>query len=269
MTRCDPEQILELLEQSDVGLTAGEFIRQIASRLSVSLGEARKIVRHLVKEQELCYLYKYGATYIEKNFLRPVQVSPHYILKPPEFQLSNSGNCRRIIIRQGISFGDGRHPTTRLCLEALDDIFFKDRRMDDMARFSCADIGSGSGILAIAMMISGLSSCLAFEIDPVSVSEARRNIMINHLERRITLMEDYFSPSPRAYAMICANLRYPTLVDMAGDISRSLIKGGVAVLSGVRIWETKEVIKNFHQKGMMTIWRKDEKNWSGLALIKA
>ena len=88
-TGLDKEAVLEIVYQSQVKLAPLVLIKQIKSNFLVSSVEAKKKIKKLIDEQKLCYHYLYGTTYIEKSFLKPVQVSNHFILKPPGFKKSS------------------------------------------------------------------------------------------------------------------------------------------------------------------------------------
>nr|NJM02298.1 hypothetical protein [Desulfobacula sp.] len=119
----------------------------------------------------------------------------------------------------------------------------------------------------MAMCLAGLSSCTAYEIDPVSIREARKNIELNQLSGNIRLVDGTMKPGD-VFSIICANLRYPTLVSLSETLSSSLEKNGVAVLSGFREWEKDLVLNAYAEKGFALLWQKDDKNWSGFVLVK-
>jgi len=267
MRPLDPEGILNILDQSDVRLTAREYIKEIKSRHSLSFSEAKTALKTLIDNEELSYHYLYGATYVEKSFLKPVRISPHFILKPPWSKERMPGKDIEIMIEPGISFGSGQHPTTRLCLDALDFHFFENQAASLQLGDTGADIGTGSGVLAMAMGLAGLSSCAAYEIDPVSIREARKNIELNHLSGKIHMVEGTMKSGP-VFSIICANLRYPTLVSLSETLSSSLKENGTAVLSGFREWEKDLVLKAYIEQGFELIRQKDDKNWSCFVLVK-
>ncbi len=261
--------ILDILYHSEVKLTPAVLVRKIRERLNCSARAAKKIINRLVAEQELTYHQMYGATYIEKSFLRPVRVTGCFVLSPPGFRVSDDPGSHTLIIEPGISFGSGQHPTTRLCLEAIDCCFFLDKRIHNPVAVCGADVGTGSGVLAMAMAKAGLGSCKAYEIDPVSVHEARKNVAANSLESRIEIIEDVMPPCPDAFGIICANLRYPTLIRLAPLFEQGLTQNGVLILSGIREWEKKELVDDYHQAGFNCVWQEDENRWSCVMLVKA
>lgn len=262
------DDVLNILAQSDTRICARDFIKKIKIQQSVSTRSAKKILQTLIDNQEICYHYLYGTTYIEKNFLRPVKISEHFTLTPPEFFNAAHPDHIQIILQQGISFGSGQHPTTELCLKAIDFCFFENPDFKLNQAESGADIGTGSGVLALAMCLAGLSECHAHEIDPVSINEARLNIKHNKLENKIHLHSTPFIDLKSNFSLICANLRWPTLKALSDPIYNSLKPKGIAVLSGVRCWEKKDLINLYAQKGFHLLWQKDSKNWSAFVLIK-
>lgn len=262
----DQEAVLDLLFESEVRLTAKQYIHKIADHQSVSPRDAAKIVKTLIQAQELSYVDLYGSTYIEKSFLRPVRITPNFLVKPPGF--SSDANALQINILPGISFGSGQHPTTRLCLKALDVCIFEQKRFSLPCDGLCADIGTGSGILAVAMILSGFLKCRAYEIDRVSVNEAKKNVHANHLSDRIQVIDDCFVSIPAAISLICANLRYPTLAGLSSIIRDSLKPGAVAVLSGFREWEKEDLFAVYRKTGMELIWEETQNQWSAAAFLK-
>ncbi|WP_299982278.1 50S ribosomal protein L11 methyltransferase [Desulfobacula sp.] len=269
----DKEDVLNILFQSDVKLTAQAYIKEIKERFSVSFFEAKKILQQLIDAQELSYHYLYGATYVEKSFLKPVSITKNFILKPPGFEgRSNQSNIGQenieIIIDQGISFGSGHHPTTQLCLAAIDFCFFEKHMIDSKENLAGADIGTGSGVLAMAMCLAGLTFCNAYEIDPVSINEAKKNVALNLLTKRIKVIEDYMKESKNRFSIISANLRFPTLTALSDMIYASLTENGIAVISGVREWEKDQFVTIYSEKGFELVWQQDEKKWSAFVLVK-
>lgn len=260
--------VLDILYQSDVKLTPVVLVKEIRDRFKCSSRAAKKIVSRLIADQELCYHQMYGATYIEKSFLRPVKVTGRFILSPSGFKPSENDTCHTIVVEPGISFGSGQHPTTRLCLEAIDRCFYKGRQIDKPGITVGADVGTGSGVLAMAMVKAGLGSCNAYEIDPVSVNEAKKNVRANNLEKQIDVIADLMPSCPDGFGMICANLRCPTLKQLAPLFEQNLKSSGVLILSGLREWEKADLIGHYRKLGFNCIWQKDEKQWSGLMLVK-
>ncbi len=264
----DRQAILDILSQSATRLSAQEYIKQIKKNLSIPGRSAKKLLQTLIDEQELSYHYLYGTTYVEQCFLKPVKVTDHFTLLPPGFSQPCSNKHIQIYLHQGISFGSGQHPTTRLCLEGIDYCIFSTPRPNPDHPLLGADIGTGSGVLALAMSLAGIDQCNAWDIDPVSVNEAKKNIALNRLNEKINLFDHYFVETPNTFSIICANLRWPTLKFLKKILYTSLKKDGILILSGVRVWEKELLTDAYTQKGFSLLWQKDEKDWSAFVLIK-
>ncbi|MCK5836173.1 MAG: 50S ribosomal protein L11 methyltransferase [Desulfobacula sp.] len=266
MTPFNRDAVLDILFESEEQLTARAYIHKIARKLSINAGQAKKILTILVNEQELVYQDLYGGTYVTQSFLKPVRVTEHFSLTPPGMESSTVPNDLKIdikiILNQGISFGSGHHPTTRLCLDAIDTLFFNSPEIHLNTTLPGADIGTGSGVLAIAICLAGLDKCKAWEIDPNAVSEAKKNVAANDLSHCITIIDDYMPLCEAEFSVICANLRYPTLKQLSNHIQSSLCPKGVIILSGIRQWEKQDLIDHYTGMGFSLIWQKDEKKWS-------
>lgn len=274
MNGCDQNRLtiktaLSILEASDVKLTPQAFIRHLKQAFGLSSKKAKQCLKDWVDARELCYQYHFGTTYVEKNFLRPVRITPCILLTPPGCQsVSDSRTEIEVRLEQGISFGSGSHPTTQLCLEALDDLFFTQARFKNRSDLWCADVGTGSGVLAIVLCKLGFGYCDAFEIDPLSVCEARKNVTHNRLKNRVKIIDDPMTEDKERYAVICANLRYPTLKALSPLIWSSLMREGVVILSGVREWEKGKLIDQYCGLGFEMIRQADKKQWSAFVFKK-
>jgi ribosomal protein L11 methyltransferase len=133
---------------------------------------------------------------------------------------------------EGRVFGSGSHPTTALCLELLDDLLAPGQ--------SVLDLGTGSGVVAIAAGRLGASSVDACDIDPFAVETAQENVGANDLQDLITVTEDDF-PSllkrvePGAYDLIVSNILAPVHeANLRDGLARLLRPGGRVILSGFK-----------------------------------
>ncbi len=258
MTPFNRDDVLAILLESDVRFTARAYIREISRELAIPLGQAKKILTTLVAEQEVAYQDLYGSTYVMESFSKPVRVTDRFFILPPG--ITSAAGPRDIDIRLalGISFGSGHHPTTRLCLGALDTLFSTTVNLTGHA----GDIGTGSGVLAVAACLAGMDDCLAWEIDANAVNEARQNVTANGLDSRIRVIDDLMSPEGLELSLVMANLRFPTLKQIAPLIARAALPGAYLILSGIRTWEKAELIHHYGRQNFSPVWEKDKKNWS-------
>ena len=141
------------------------------------------------------------------------------------------------------AFGDGKHPTTALCLNALHGLL-KEERFLLNDRVSMLDIGTGTGILSVLASKMGCVEISALDIFPESVENARANAEINgcyNISFQTTDIalfnpgrsKDVIDGNSATYNLITANLLPPVILENMDRISRLLMEGGVMILSGV------------------------------------
>jgi len=146
------------------------------------------------------------------------------VVKPSWTQHRLKGGEIVIEIDPGMAFGTGQHPTTAMCLRAL----------EDHVRPGAAvlDLGCGSGILAIAAAKLGARQVLALDLDPNAVRAARENAAVNGVAGVIEVREGTLEGDLGSFDGIVANISGLTLERLAPSLARSLAPGGILVLSG-------------------------------------
>jgi ribosomal protein L11 methyltransferase len=204
---------------------------------------------------------------VVQNFQKPVQITDHFVLIPPDISgFSHPSDGHTVRLEPGISFGSGHHPTTRLCLTAMEQLFYRIRPEQRVLQIPGADIGTGSGVLAIAMCLAGVSTCLAYDTDPNAVSEAKKNSDINTLSDRISVLAHPLPADGPMLGIISANLRTPTLETLAPIFRQRLTSGGFLICSGIRPWEAEALKTCLNGHRLTPVWEKTEKNWVGMIL---
>ncbi|MCP3898787.1 MAG: methyltransferase [Desulfobacteraceae bacterium] len=265
--------ILRIVDNSEIKLSPIKLIKKVVSKTKLSSTTAKKIIKELIAEKELAYTYFFGSTYIEPAFNKPVKITKRFVLTPFGIKATHDKNDINIFIDPGISFGSGRHPTTRLSLEALDhvithcDMKLLKSESENNTLFGL-DIGTGSGVLAIAASQAFNSNCLALDIDPNSIAEAKKNVILNNLENKIKVTDTDINILKGKFALILANLRYPTLKQLAHSITALSKPGAFLIMSGIRTYEKKDLITIYKNQGYSLLFEKDEKNWSCVAMKK-
>ena len=153
-----------------------------------------------------------------------------------------------IEIEAALAFGTGHHGTTRGCLLALDDLLKRTKPR----RF--LDIGTGTGVLAIAAARATHGSVLASDIDPVSVQVARANAALNHAGAGITFLRaaglDAAAFRGRQFDLVLANILAEPLKRMAARAARLLRPRGRIVLSGLLPGHANAVISAYQAQGL-------------------
>ena len=167
----------------------------------------------------------------------------------------------------GLAFGSGEHATTQGCLEALD-------RWARRRRFrQVLDMGCGAGMLAIAAVKCWPARALAVDNDPVAVEVAAENAGLNGVGDKVRALvsEGYADPRIRTcgpYDLILANILADPLCDMAKDLSRSLAKDGIAILSGLLDRQAGRVLASHLAYGLFLRQRIDIGPWTTLVMSR-
>jgi ribosomal protein L11 methyltransferase len=161
----------------------------------------------------------------QKHF-RPVAVGRRLLIAPPWDVPTDSGRVA-IVIEPGRAFGTGHHASTAGCLEALETLV-------DPAPPSAVDLGTGSGILAIAAARLGVGQILAVDEDPDALASAAANARRNGVADRIRCLgADAGALTPAPVPLVLANLLTGAHVRLAADYARYVIPGGALVLGGI------------------------------------
>jgi len=188
--------------------------------------------------------------------LGPVAAGRFTIVPP----WSASNLADEIVIHPSMGFGTGHHASTRLCLEALQRL--------DLAGRSALDVGTGSGVLAIAAHRLGARPVVAIDNDPDAIANARENVALNGLTDQIDLrLATLETLSNFASDVVIANLTGALLCRAASRLAALTAAGGHLVLSGILDYEEPDVIAAFQPDARVTA-RKFEGEWIGLILLR-
>jgi len=149
----------------------------------------------------------------------------------------------------GMAFGTGTHASTVLCLRALEDLVQEGATV--------LDVGTGSGILAVAAAVLGAASVTALDIDPLAVRVARQNVAANGVAERVHVhyaeLRDLFAAGLPAAGVCTANLTADVLVELAPDLGRGLLPGGTLVASGMVGAGVPDVQSALRQAGLSPV----------------
>ena len=162
-----------------------------------------------------------------------------------------------IALDPGLAFGTGLHPTTRLCLAALEEL--ADAGLVEGTRV--LDVGSGSGVLAVAAALLGAREVVAVDTDPLAVEASAANARLNGLSDVVTARRGSIGAADGAFDVALANLIASVLVDLANDLRRSLRPGGRLVAGGIFADREAEVVSAFESAGLVVIGRAVETDW--------
>jgi ribosomal protein L11 methyltransferase len=160
----------------------------------------------------------------------------------------------------GMAFGTGLHPTTRLCLAALEVV--ADR--GELADARVLDVGCGSGILAIAAVKLGAASALGVDTDPVAEEATLANARRNRLVRRVHAREGSLPSGRPAFDVVLANLIAGVLVPLAVPLRDELRPDGILLASGIFHDREADVVAAFEAAGLAVTARTMEGDWVAL-----
>ena len=163
-----------------------------------------------------------------------------------------------ILMDPKMAFGSGEHETTYMCLELLDEINLLGSRV--------LDVGTGSGILAIAAAKLGAARLTAIDIDQIAVVTTAENAIINKTEDRICVSREEISQvDETGFDLVTANIVADVLIDICGELKKRMKAGGVVIISGIIEDKQEKVKKEFLEKGFFFVREKRKKEW--LAMV--
>jgi ribosomal protein L11 methyltransferase len=176
--------------------------------------------------------------------------------EPVERRLSSPGAIEIVII-PSMGFGTGHHATTRLCLAALQAI--------PLTNQTVLDVGTGSGVLAIAAERLGAAQAVGIDFDPDAIQSARENLDLNPDVTRVRFETAELSAIPLPMVdVVTANLTGALLIRSASALLAAVRTGGTLILSGVMAHERDEVAAAFAAAAVF--WEREEDGWVGLAM---
>ena len=200
-----------------------------------------------------------------KAYFRPQRIGQRLVFKLAEQDFSPSEDDIVIDLEPGMAFGTGLHPTTRMCLTCLEKYLRRGHRGLDM--------GTGSGILAIAAARLGAGGVLALDNDPVAVEVARRNISLNGVADVMEVREGSLAyvtknSSPLADG-ITINILAEVVIKMMEKGLISHLKPGGWLIAGGIVEAAETTLKDmFNKCGMQITARHEEKDWITLCGVK-
>ncbi len=181
------------------------------------------------------------------------------LIKPGWSKRRARKNQAVVVLDPGLSFGTGQHPTTAFCLGEIV------KQCSRAGGQSFLDLGTGSGILAIAAAKLGYSPVRALDYDPEAVRGARANARANRVQQKLKITRGDVTklpvPGRRRYDLVCANLTSNLLVTERRRIAGQLNRGGTLVLAGILNAEFAQVLKAFEALGLKLVSSRTEKEW--------
>ena len=203
-----------------------------------------------------------------KVHFKPSRIGSRLVIKPTWEEYTPSTGDIVIELDPGMAFGTGTHGTTQLCLEALERIFFRELPYDVAPlpeHRDIFDVGTGSGVLAIAAAKMGARMVYGIDIDPVAVEVANENLILNHVENTGRISTEPLEGVKGTFDIVVANILAEELVRLRTELLARLGIGGILILSGI-LTEKEELVLNgfaIPQLKLLEITRSSE--WSCLS----
>ena len=192
-----------------------------------------------------------------KAHYQPMRIGKRLLIRPLWIELEPAPGDIEIALDPGMAFGTGTHPTTQLCLEALE-------RLIEPAQ-DVLDLGSGSGILAIAAAKLGARQVLALDIDPLAVSATAENARANGVGEKIIAQcgsLECVLGGARRFDLVTVNILARVILQLTeqglGEIVRP---GGAAIFSGIIDSQQEEVVAALERTGLQTYARHQQGDW--------
>ena len=213
-----------------------------------------------------------------KEFFRPVRIGRRLVVTPSWDAFAGREGDIVVTLDPGMAFGTGQHPTTRMCLELLEAAMqeftvhgseFRVVRNHELSTMNyeptVLDLGTGSGLLAIAALRLGAATVLALDTDRVACRIASENIRQNGGDGRIVVKQGSLDAAGRrTFDLILANLTAEPLISLAPRLARSLRVRGCLITSGILASEEERVAAIFRRCSMVPERRRKGRGWVAL-----
>lgn len=256
-----------LLERGSCGLEEGgecvkayfsqeDFHPRTENDLNIFLNSLREM-GHSVGHPDVREVPERDWSRAWRAYFKPLRVTSGIVVKPPWEEWSSRAGDIVIDITPRMAFGTGTHETTRLCIQLLESHLGPSQ--------SVLDVGTGSGILAIAAAKLGASTVLALEIDEDAVENAKENIVQNHVEDCVSVYAGSIDIlDPQGFDCILANIDKQTLIHLVPKMKPYMKSGMKLILSGVLTSERSDMEAFLFAHALRILEAREEGEWVGL-----
>ncbi|HKT80563.1 MAG TPA: 50S ribosomal protein L11 methyltransferase [Vicinamibacterales bacterium] len=260
------------IDITDAGVAAilPERVRD-AGAIAAALGMPLKRIRlssAVARDEESTWIITQRPIRIGRLLIVPADVGSHAppIELPAEAKhvpaAAAAGGTLPITLRLVDSriFGSGCHPTTALCLEAVDEA------VSLFEPTSVLDVGTGSGILALAALALGVPLAVAVDVEAAALDTAAQNAHVNGLDDRLDLVRGDVTAVAGLWPLVVANVAAAPLMDMAPELVQRLAHRGRLVLSGISSSVAPDVERVYRRAGLHPVSTRARDGWVALVL---
>ena len=189
-----------------------------------------------------------------KERLDVLRIGQHVVIRPSWREYASEPKDVVIQLDPGMAFGTGLHPTTQMCLVALEEL--------TRPEATVLDLGTGSGILAIAAARLGAGRVLAVDNDPVAVKTARGNVVTNGVQEAVSVVCGSLADVPGCYHLVVVNILAKVIVEMMQEgLANRVRPGGRLITAGIIADQEPEVVVALEQKGLALVERRQTGDW--------
>ncbi|MDQ7092283.1 50S ribosomal protein L11 methyltransferase [Desulfosporosinus sp. PR] len=232
----EDEELSEKLEKLDLGL------RELLERSPKWIVQAKGIS---LKEEDWATAWK--------AYFKPTRIGKNFLIKPSWEQVEPLAEDIVLELDPGMAFGTGTHPTTTLCLKALESLVKPGQKV--------FDLGTGSGILAIAAAKLG-ATVKAVDLDSVAVRVAQENVDLNQVSDRVQVLRGDLGTVLKGQAeIVIANIIADIILLLLADLKRILSPDGEFLASGIIEHRACDVEEGMKKAGLEILERVEDSGW--------
>lgn len=226
----------------------------------------------IFREPTISYIKEEDWSSSWKSNFKPTRIGKRLVVKPTWEEYPENAGDIILELDPGMAFGTGTHPTTRLCMEVLEKIFFQEgtyRHITENGPLLILDVGTGSGILAITAAKLGAERVLAIDIDKQALVVAEENIILNGSQKTVTVADTPLTRVDGNYDIVVANILAEELVKMAPELVKRVSPGGFLILSGILTEKEEIVLSGFSMREITHTETTREDEWSCVTYRRA
>lgn len=240
-------------------LEVDEFLEENKRKIEESLWHLGQISP--IPEPEFSYIEDQDWTAAWKEKLQVLRLGKNIVVKPSWRDYVPVGDEVIIEMDPGRAFGTGLHPTTQLCVEALEELMEPGLRV--------LDLGTGTGVLALVAGKLGATEVLAVDLDSYAIVATRRNAKVNDLVQQIRPVQGSLAAVSGVYDVVMANILAPVIIKMSQEgLAARVRTGGVLVASGVLVEQKEMVSDALGRAGFQIVESRQIDDWVALIAKK-
>lgn len=197
-----------------------------------------------------------------KETIPVLHLGKHVVIKPSWRDYAPQPDDVVLELDPGMAFGTGLHPTTQLCVQAVEALTTPQMRV--------LDLGTGTGILGLVAAKVGAAEVVAVDTDINAVTIVRRNARVNDVAHLIRVVHGSLDAVSGAYDLVLANILAPVILEMAqSGLATRVRPGGMLVVSGILVEQAPEVTAALEAVGLLVAEQQQSGDWMALVARRA